>query len=268
MGNTVISNPAIVDAATITAGSALANMPVTNLLRTQPKDRWRSDDLNNLYLVVDLGSAQAINLIALLFHNATQSATWRIRAATSEANLTAAPGYDSTAVNMWDATWPSDEDPVHSITWLGSSPETYQWWRIDVSDLSNPDNYFQVGRLYIDNAWQLPANKNIEYGWELRFIDPATKSRSKAGQLYAESAQRWRQIIMSINFQSEDEMYDNVYELIRRRGISKDIFVIRDPDATKHLIRQSIYGQLAQMPPIANTRTNIFRSRFIIEEMR
>ncbi len=267
MENTVISNSAIVDAATITAGSALSSLPVSNLKRAQPKDVWRSDDLNNLYLVIDLLSAQSINLIALLFHNASDDATWQVRAATSEANLTAAPGYDSGNMNMWDASWPSDQSPVHSIKWLSSSPQTYRYWRIDVTDAANVDSYFQAGRLYIDNAWQLAALKNIEFGWEVRFIDPSFKSRSKGGQLYSEESNRWREIVLPINWQTEDEMYNNLYELQRRRGTSQDVFVLRDPDATTHLLRQSIYGAMKQLPPFVNERSQVFRTRLIIEEM-
>lgn len=268
MGNLVVANPAAINASTLSAGSELASMPASNLLRTQPKDRWRSTDLNSLYIVVDLLTAQAINLIALLFHNAATDATWQIRGATSEANLTAAPGYNSGAIAMWDAGWPADQDPLHSLLWLGDSPETYRYWRIDITDLNNADSYFEAGRLYIDSAWQLPALRNIELGWDVRFIDPATKSRSKGGQLYAETAQRWREITASINWQSEDVMYDNLFELQRRYGVSKDILVVRDPDATTHLLRQTVYGVMTQLPPVTNPNNSIFRSRLIVEEMR
>lgn len=267
MGHTVIANPSIINAATVTAGSALASMPVSNLLSKQPKRCWRSDDLGSLYLVIDLLTAQSINLIALLFHNASTAATWRLRGATSEANLTAAPSYDSGSVNMWDGGWPTDQYPLHSIKWFGDSPETYQYWRIDISDAANSDNYFQAGRLYIDNAWQLPAYKNIEFGWDVHFIDPSSKARSKGGQLNAETMQSWREIVLPINWQTEDEMYNNLFELQRRQGTTGDVFVMRDPDATTHLLRQSIYGAMKQLPPITNLQAQVFRSRLLIEEM-
>lgn len=265
MSSLVIANSAIIDAATVTASGAAASLPVTNLQNEQPEKIYRSDDTAP-YIEIDLGSAQAINLISVLYHTLTSAGTWHIRAATTQGNLTASPGYDSGVVDIWDAGWPTDQSPLHGLKWLTSS-QTYRWWRIDFSDAGNADGYIDIGRLYIDNAWQLPDGQNISYGWQVEFIDPSTHARSKGARLYTEAQTAWRALKCSMDFLDEDEMYDNLYELQRRRGRSKDALVIRDPAATTHLIRQMIYGKFTQLSPIINDRRNIFRSRVHIEEM-
>lgn len=267
MGNLVIANSTIIDAAEITAGSESLSMPATNVQNPQPSKRWRTDGLSDMYLEIDLGSALAINLIAALYHTGTQAATWRIRAATSQGDLTADPDYDSTAIDMWEDDWPADQSPLHAIHWLGDTPQTYRWWRVDFIDAGNPDDYIEVGRLYIDAAWQLPDNKNISYGWGLQFVDPSPAHRSKGGQHYVEALDSWRTLQAAVDWLDEDQMYDNLYELQRRRGHRDDVLVIRDPDATTHLLRQSVYGRMAQIQPIVHAKAQVFRTRILVEEM-
>lgn len=269
MENLAIADTGLVDAATLSAGSQLGSMPVGNLQKIQPLDRWRTDDLANAYLIADLGAAETINLIALLYHNLSSAATWRVRAAASETDLTAAPAYDSGSVNAWHNDWPADQSPLHSRIWLGASTETYQWWRVDISDSGNPDTYVEAGRLLIDNAWQLPQLKNIEYGWGMTFVDPSEHSRSRGGQDYSNKLNKYRRLDCSLNFLDEDEMYDNYYEIQRKRGASQDVFVMRDPAAGKHLLRQSLYGKMKSLSQqtISHQQHRIFRARLVVEEI-
>ena len=267
MGNLVIATPELSDAAAITASSAQATMPASNLKKMQPGDRWRATGDTAEYLEIDLGAAKDINLVALLYHNATSAATWQIRAATSQANLTAAPGYDSGVINMWEAGWPADQDPLHARLWLGAGSQNFRWWRIDLADAANPDTWLEAGRVYVSKAWQLPSGKNIEYGWEMRRVDPSPRARTKGSQLYVEAQTMWRELMCSLNWLTEAEMYDNFGEIQRLRGASRDVFVMRDPNATAQLLRQSIYGLMSQLAPITHAQAQVFRSRLLVEEM-
>jgi len=208
-----------------------------------------------------------INLIALLYHNASQAATVRVRGATSLANLTASPGYDSGTILMWDASWPSDQSPLHLLHWLGTATKKYTFWRLDITDSVNPDGYIEAGRLYIDEAWQLPQYKNISYGWAGQFIDPTTQTRSKGGQLYSEEMPAWRNLQASIDWLNQDEMYGSFYDIQRRNASKIPVLVIINPDATTHLLRQSIYGKLTQLQPMQHAQAQVFRTRLLIEEM-
>lgn len=264
MSNIVIATPALSDEATITAGSEAGALQASNLQTIQVADPWRASDLNNAYLVVDLGSAQAINLVALIANNASSSATWRIRGATSEANLTASPGYDSGSLSMLAKAGLADWSTTDAVLWL-SSAQSYRWWRIDVSDASNADGYFQAGRLYISAAWQ--PSVNLNYGWQMGFVDFSLRPRSAGGQVVPLERSRARYLVLSLDFQSEADLYDNAFEIDRTRGHSKDIFVLRDPDSASYRQEQSIYGLQEELAPIINPRVNMFSKRFRIEEL-
>lgn len=123
MSNIIIAKPY---SATITAASAASTMPASNLNLAQPTDVWRSTSLTSQYIVADLGSAKAVDTIALMFTNLTSAATMRIRGATSQANLTASPGYDSSTINpAWaGATQNVDRPPTGP---LPTGAPTIRW---------------------------------------------------------------------------------------------------------------------------------------------
>lgn len=84
------------DAATLTASNETAASPGTYLQRMQPSEVWRSTDLTSIYFELDRGvDWQRWNLVSLLWSNASEEALWRIRTANSQANLTAAPIFDT-----------------------------------------------------------------------------------------------------------------------------------------------------------------------------
>lgn len=277
MGNPVIASPAFVDAATLTAGSEAAGMEVEYLQTDQPSERWRSAGLSNLYIEVDLGAAQAINALILHDHNLTSAATWRIRGATSQANLTAAPGYDTgaTFISVWPATgrpvtagakgWAG---PLFSMHWLldgGPGAQTYRWWRIDLADAANPDGYVEAGRLIVDDAWQ--SSEAMEYDWSLTPLDDSPKERTEGGQIYPTPRPRSWRLAFTLSFLDEDEAYDNALAIAHGHGVSKPLFILRDPEATKHLHKQFVYGLVADLQPVTNRTLNDFSLPYVADLM-
>ena len=271
MGNPVIATPVLSDAAVLTASSAPATLPVTNLQTQPPSEAWRGLDTAASFIEADLGAAQPVNLVALLHTNLGSAGTWRIRAAASQAALTAAPVYDSTVIAAWPTsgleTWPL----VNAVLWLGSSPQTLRWWRIDLADAANPDGFLSAGRLFIADAWQ--PSRNLAYGWSIRWIDPSEVTRSLGGQAFPVARTPWRVFTFSLPIvatsqqAAEDELYGNAFELGRLRGISGDVFAIRDPDNTDQLQRQGMHALMTDLRPIVNDAFNLFTTRFAFEEL-
>lgn len=260
MSNFVLAKPD--DEGTISAGNELSNLPASNLLSRQPIDAWRTSGVASAYINYDLGSAKAIDLIALLFINANTTDTWRIRAADTEPEVTSSPAYDSGSLSMIDAATPSDFYPKHAIQYL-TTPQTYRYWRIDVT---TTESYFQAGRLYLTSGWQ--PEINISYDWFIQFIDQSPSVRSIGSNLYTDPRNQYRELNIRLETQTEDELYNNLYEIIRLRGNSLDVLAIRDPAATTQLLKQTIYGVLQGTTPIINPKVDRFSARIQIEEMR
>ena len=267
MSNILIATPIFSDLGVITAGSQTADMNAENLLKIQPTDVLRAVDLNNVYVVEDLLAAKTINLAALMFHNGTSASQWRVRAATSEANLTAAPGYDSGLVDMWGKSGLDDDgwEKYHSFMWFGNLPKTYQWWIIDVSDLSNPAGYFQAGRLYLSNAF-VPTI-NAAYGWGTGIRENSSRSQTSGSNTFSASRKVSRVHNFTLPFLSEDEMYGNVHKIERLRGNSRDVLVHFDVENGDRIMDWAYYGLMNIKGEINNPVFEQYEKKFEIEEI-
>lgn len=264
MARIKICSPERSDAATLTASQEVAGMVVSNLQSLPPTDVWRTADIAGAYVVADLGAAYAIDVVGMLYTNATSAATARVRGADTEANLTAAPGYDSGTVN---------HRPVDASALWGRSPflhfpttaQSYRWWRVDIADAANGDGYYQAGRLYLSSAW-VPS-VNAQYGWDMVFVDAAGIDRVAGGAGIPREVGRFRQMRFNLDFLEEAEIYDNAFRLDRLRGTAKDVLVVMDSDDTARLLDQTIYGVLRGLRPIVNTAFSVFQKGYVIEEL-
>lgn len=277
MGNMVLAMPALSDAATLTGSTSPATLPVSNLKTKSIGQVWRALDAQNAYVVIDLGAAKAVNLIALLGHSGSSRASGRIRAAASEADLTDNPAYDSGDLPLrshqagFDNTWAAgvaDEeagalDTNHFIQWLGGNAETYRWWRIDVNDPNA--TYFDAGRLYLAHAWQPETNMN--YGLSEGWIDPSRTGRTVGGKSMAVARPSFRWSEFTLSYASKEEMFNEAFDIDRLRGTTRDVLFIVDPDDLPNLQKRTIYGTLRGLQPVVNSSFSIFEKSFRIEEI-
>lgn len=192
-------------------------------------------------------------------------ATWRVRGANTETSLTSAPLYDSGALTAWSQSGLGDWPFVHLLHWIPTIPKRMQWWRFDIFDTDNADGYFQAGRLILADAWQ--AAFNIQFGWNMQVLESSIVDRSTFGHLFAEKGKARRLLTMDFEFQTEDEMYTNLFEIQRSKGLGGDVLAIRDPQDTKFIQAQTVYGLMSLLSPIIHTDFQIFSSKFTVEEM-
>ena len=263
-----LATPVLSDAATLsTTGTVSSSLPLTNLQTMQPGEVCRFTSLTGMMIVADLGSAKAINWVELINHNGTSAATWRIRGADTEGNLTASPGYDSGTVSMWPASGkPSDTglQNLSSLLYL-TTAQTYRWWRIDITDAANPATYWQAGRLYIANAWV--PEKNLSYGVQYGFIDTSQRYRTPGGNTLPINRARLKRVAFSLGFMDEDEAFGKAWPIDLDRGMGKDVSFYENPEATTHRHRKSVYGLLSDMSPIEHLYFPVHSKGYVIEEL-
>lgn len=253
----------LADAATITASHEVATMTAANLKTPRLSSAWRSTTLTGVNLVIDLGQAEAINLAALLGTNFTSAATIRVRAATSQANLTASPLYDSTTVSAfphWRADYP-DRPVLH----FPSSLVTARWWRIDLDDGANPEAFLEAGRLYLSRAWQ--PSINLQKGWSLRWEDLSRVDFSLNGDPFVDERPRRRILSGSFDFLTRAAMLSGIGELQRLQGIGGDILAIVDPDGSTTMIDDVVYGLFTDTTPRVNAALGIWQTAFEVREI-
>ncbi len=237
------------DAWALSGGPTAGSMPLTALQSQQPSNVALWSDLTQVYLVADAGAPVTVNLLELLYNNATSAATLRARGATSVANLTnGSAGYDVT-VNCLpdsnDAWW----DRTHAYVWLGATPQTFRYWRLDIADAANPAGYFQAGRLYGGNMYQ--ASRGAKLGGDVVVTEPVPTSsaasahqQSGGGQKYPAVRAKTGGITFGIEYLPKSEAFRSLYKIVRQRGGTKDVHVILDPDDRAYYMEQQCYGTL------------------------
>ena len=222
--------------------------------RFHPHRPYVSSSASDTYLVIDLGASTAVRLLFLGYTNLTSAATYRLRAASSEANLTSAPSED-TGVLAFDAQGDSAPHLLHLLP----SAWTYRYWRVDIANAGG----FSAGRLYLANPWQ--ARVNMDYGAAWGINDRSVIKRSSGGVPYVNAKTITRTFTCTLAHQSEAEARGFLYRLYLARGEHRDVLVCSNP-ASAYLRDETIYG-LLEANTIINTDFGQFENKLTIEEI-
>jgi len=267
MGNIVLATQALMGDASFSSGAFAGSGPPQNLIAREPSDALILTDLSNLWVEIDLGSAQSINLIAGLYVSGTSALTWRVRGAASEADLTGSPGYDSTALAFGngEAGLPHRKGYLHDWIWLGASPQTWRWWRIDFADAANPDNRLVVGKIVLDSAFQ--PSRNRAYGDTIGLVDPSVKPRTVTGRIDPLARPSYMAGDFSLSFGSEADLLGTAFTIDEKVGITGQVLYLRNPDATSRRQQQAIYGLQTQIGTISQAALNIHEKKYSLEEL-
>lgn len=158
-----------VEGATITASTENPDYDFTTAFNDDRLSRvGRTVSDTSQTIVFDLLSAVAVSKILIQNHNFTSGVTLTLEAHTSDS--WGAPSYTTSLTYTADYIYKD----------LGSN-QTYRYWRLSVSDASNPDDYLEISKVflgthiavYMDTAMVLDYDTN------------STVSKSISGQAYS-----------------------------------------------------------------------------------
>ncbi len=120
------------------------------------------DDPNTITLT--FASAKNIKALAILDHNLSSAAVITLMGNTSDA--WGAPAYSQVVA------WNTEKIGYYL-------DQTYQYWRLQISDQSNSDGYIEIGELYLGDYLELSKNHN--YDWDQITAAFETSQKSRAG---------------------------------------------------------------------------------------
>jgi len=292
MANVLLAHPNIVDGGALSGGAwqaPLANLQDRRLTRLARSTTAAKADTQ---FTLDLGRSASMSVVAVVRHNLSTAAVWRLRVA-SDAAFTS-PVYDS-ALDL-----PPGASPVLPLAWPTIYPiDTLEWeddnfWtgtvseeerrvypsillivlprltagryvRIEIEDEANPDGYVELGRLFVGRAWrpQYNASTGASIGWE---TDTAVQ-RALSGTPYFDRKAGRRVTRFELNVLSRDEAMAGVFELQRRAGLDGEILLVWNQDDMLNRLRRSYLGHLRQLSPITQAYFNTHSAPFEIEEL-
>lgn len=259
MANIALCTPELSDAATLTAeGTVSSSLPLANLQDKQPSKVARWTSLSGIRLKADLGASYDIALVALLFMNLTTDGLMRIViAATEEALDGSNPAYDS----GWFSPSATGATQVGSITG--------RWVSIEIDDPTNPDGYFEAGRLYIsaegETFWQ--PEVNTAAGAQLGLEDDSEVAVALSGALLPTERNQRRVVNYSFECQSRAELYGGAFPIMQARGLGRDVLVIEDPEDTTYLALRTLYGLMSQLAPVVHREADLWGWSLTVREM-
>ncbi len=153
--------------------------PVENMQNQRLSKRWRSTDASAQTIVINLGSAQAVDTLAILGHNLQGSATVIVEAHTSDSWGTPALSAISLTYN------------AGAILKYLASAETYQYWRYTLNDPTNTDGYVETGRPWLGTFLAIDPSSLDSFTVTKRRSDTVTYGRDR--QKYATEGVGWRE---------------------------------------------------------------------------
>jgi hypothetical protein len=272
MGNVVLISPHESDKALVTGAATQGNMTITNLRKPQPTDRARFALLTSMHVVFDLGSAKTVKGAWFGYSNFDADATIRRRAASTEADLTAAPGWDPDSVTQ-PAFWPHaglDTDVwtrPHGFFWWATTPQTFQWWRFDFSNPGNAAGYGEIGRviLFID-PFQ-PAAANAQWGALAGTREEPRILRAEGGPKIPRIRPREDVLEFTVRAMTKAEAMRDYRKIVKLHGASEPLLVCLDPDDLEYFHEQSVYGLLTSVGMINIEAYDFYGVQVAIEEM-
>lgn len=267
MAAALFVSPRMFDLATVDSGDWRAALPVTNLQDMQPSRLARTTNLSNTFFVVEFTSAVIVNAIFLINTNLTASATIRVRTAASEANLTAAPTFDSTAVSAWPGTGrPTDEGLTRFNVFKSLANSTARvWLRVDLADGTNPDTYIDIGRCLAGQAVQPAINFAYDWSWSHAPADVVVPTAF--GHTLTQARLRPRIFNLPFEALTEAEMWASIGDLQRLRGLAQDVAVCLDSAATTYLHRYCLHGLLGDPIDFSQPFVDAYAGRVSLREL-
>ena len=273
------------DAATLSGGSWSVTLPLNNLKNRQVQRVARStnDDLTSTQFVVDNGSIKAVQALALVVHNLSAPAKYRITGNDSAVFTT--PLYDS----GWLDVWPAGIIPVEQLEWeddnfwLGTmtaeqragynvplvhmltTAQSLRYWQFEFDDTTNPAGYVQFGRLFMAPAFQ-PVY-NASYGASMGYEDPTEVATALSGAEYFDIRGRYRVHSFSLEFLNSNEAHNQVLELQRLQGTSGEVLIVPNVTDSTTFVQRSFVGRMQKLSPVSQPYFSAWSTSFEIKEL-
>src|SRR3990167_6536529 len=259
--NAIIGYGNRTDASTLSGGSSVPTLPLTNLQDRNIGIVWRTTDaaLASTQFDVDISVDKLIRVISLVGNNLSLSSLYRIRGATDAAFT------DVQSNSGWLDVWPTVYNTLQleweSLQWwdgryLAEDIEGYTWslihilgattslryWRLEIDDTTNSSGYVQAGRLFMGPAWQ--PDINITLGFGLGWETDTEVQKALSGAEYFNRLTPFRVVRFSTEMMDTDEAMGNAFDIQRRVGVDGEVVFVLDPDDTLHVHRRQFFGRL------------------------
>lgn len=171
-----------------------------------------------------------------------------------------APAFDSGWQDAWPAAWlaattaEQREGVRYPAQLRTGAPQSYPWWRIDLSDPTNAEGFIQVGHVFMGTAWVPP--RGMGSGASPGFQPRATITESYSGAEFFDDDQPTPLLIdFSLPCLSKSDALLLGLEMQRQLGTTRALFFSWDPADPIASVYLSCLARLVDLGrPVARKR--------------
>lgn len=219
----VLGHTNLIDDATLGGTGWETDYPVDNLQDRYLFKRAKSSG-NSATITLDLGSAQAVGIVALCRHTLSAAATVRVSGG----------AFDSGIVTIY----PGADYAILIAT------ETAQNWTIEIDDAAP----FELGRVFIGATFQ-PANC-VDWGTATGLETTSNVVQSLGGNDFFDIRSVRRIWSGQWSWLDDAEAYD-ILNIMRRSDISSEVFFVGDSDLTSGQGEAWYLGRFKELSSVA-----------------
>lgn len=197
----------IIEDSTITPTTENANYPADNLKDSRSTRLYRST-ADGAQRVTFHNADSSASYIIIKNHNITSGATIKLQA--NDSNIWGAPSLDETITH--------DSDTMI----LNFTEAEYNYWSLYVDDGSNPDNYIEIGLIYLGVYVQMPG---MEPKQQIPYATQSKSKLSQSRQLYGDSRVNYRSAKISFPHltNAQRQAINAMYDIVKN---TKPIFLL------------------------------------------
>jgi hypothetical protein len=201
---------------TVTASEESPVYPATNLQHSRLSKTWRSlTGLISVDITADLGFSRSVDFIGLANHNFTSAVTLEVAAGTTS------------AVSDYSTTITYRAESAFAIL---PATQTYQFWRIRITDSANTDSFLESGYLLLGLLQSTPRGIAFESGLNVDHISDVNSVVSEAGSMFNDWINDRKRITVNFSSMSRTERETLLSFIKALREETNPLFVVPQHD--------------------------------------
>jgi hypothetical protein len=259
MSNLVLCYTNRGDAAVLTAGNWSGALPRANLQTQDVSQVARTTDatLASTTFSVDFGAAKTLRAIALVNHNLTTAALWRIQSSDAV--------YDSGWINALQLTFrgdtPSNWGAQYQLLHVPAAPLAARYLQLSFNDTANAAGYLQFGRFIAMGGLQ-PAKNASFGGLRSGHSELSSVAVSPAGKKFFTERRRLRRENFTLNWLTPTEA-EQLHEFQAEVGTTREVLYVPNPADAAYSQRYGFLGTMRELSdleyPYVTTRALAFQ---------
>ncbi len=268
MANVMLGFPNLIDAATLSGGSWETTLPLTNLQNRIIAKVAQTTNLNlaSTQFLISLSSPVFARVFALVGHNLSMTAKYRLRAFTDALLVNVV--WDSGWVDVWPVVYPlgsfawgdpriwtgkytPNEISGYNLCLTAFLPAALmaQYYLVEIDDSANTAGAVRIGRPFLAPGW-VPGIGLRYQSTSLALETNTQVQEAKSGTEYFNERPTYRVEQFALSHLTEDEGMAGAFEIQRQAGISKEVFFVKSTTDDVHSIRTRFLGRCRKLSSI------------------